>query len=188
VTGKAGGAPDQPRSHDQDARFASYGQPWVAYLQRPWGFAADRRIVKWTGFSPMAWINCKQGNRPYTPVLVLTTVGARSGALRERVLPYVVVDGMPVVTGSNSGGAKDPDWVYNLKTFDRCWVQVGRRRAPAVATITQGAERDAVFEVVAREKPNVPRYQERASTFGRLIPLVRLDVRDPAVRRRIGRR
>lgn len=161
-----------------DARFAAYGQPWVALLQRPWGFAADRRIVKWTGVSPMAWINCRQGKRPYTPVLLLTTIGARSGELRQRVLPYVVVDGSPVVIGSNSGGPKDPDWVHNLRALDRCWVQIRRRRSPAVAMITEGADRDQLFEVVARTKPNISRYQERASGFGRLIPLVRLEVSD----------
>lgn len=172
----------------EDARFAAYGKPWVAFLQRPWGFAADRRIVKWTGLSPMAWINCRQGKRPYTAVLLLTTIGARSGQLRERVLPYVVIDGSPVVVGSNSGGPKDPDWAHNLRAFDRCWVQIGRRRSPAVAVFAEGSERDELFDVVARAKPNIPRYQERASSFGRLIPLVRLELSDSDVRDRLARR
>ena len=70
-----------------DTAFAAYGQRWVAYIQRPWGFAVDRACVRWTGFSFLLYINCKQGRRPYTPVLLLTTIGSKTGRLRTKALP-----------------------------------------------------------------------------------------------------
>jgi len=169
---------------DDDASFSSYGNRWLAMLQKPWGFAADKALVRATGFSFFSWINARLGGRPYTPVLLLTTIGAKSGEPRTRVLPYIRFEDDYVVIGSNSGGPKDPAWAHNIRANSECWIQVGRRRSPARGHVTLGDERASVFDVVAVEKPNVPRYQERASTFGRDIPLVRLVPQDPALLRR----
>ena len=62
------------------------------------------------------------------PLLLLTTTGAKSGALRTQVLPYTDWERSYVVVGSNGGGPKDPGWVHNVRADGSAWVRVKGRR------------------------------------------------------------
>lgn len=163
----------------QDIRFASYGRPWMIVLRGKRGLAVDKWLVRWTGFSLMELQYALAGGNRYTPVLLLTTIGAQSGELRTVTLPYLEWGGRYVVIGSNAGGPTDPRWVGNLRGDAHCWLHVRRRRIAALAHVSRGEEREELFRFVTRHKPNVARYQERAGTFGREVPLVVLAPRQP---------
>src|SRR5262249_37095425 len=62
------------------------------------------------------------------PMLLLTTVGRRSG--RERTLPLLYVEdgGRWVVVASNAGDERDPAWWLNLRARPEAAVQAGRER------------------------------------------------------------
>src|SRR5207247_148039 len=61
-------------------------------------------------------------------VLLLTSVGRRSG--RERVTPLLYVEDAKgwVVVASNAGDDRDPEWWRNLQARPEATVQVGRER------------------------------------------------------------
>lgn len=161
-----------PRNLPQDIRFASYGRSWMILLRGRRGLAVDRWLARWTGFSPVSLQYALAGGNRYMPVLLLTTIGSKSGELRTVVLPYLEWEGRYVVVGSNAGGPTDPHWVGNIRGDEHCWLRIARRNLAATGHVASGAERKRLFESVVRHKPNVARYQERASSFGREIPLV----------------
>ena len=45
------------------------------------------------------------------------------------------------------------------------------------AHVAEGEERERLFALIARSGDSLARYQERASTFGRVVPLVVLEPR-----------
>jgi deazaflavin-dependent oxidoreductase (nitroreductase family) len=161
----------------ETVQFASYGRPWLIVVKGPRGMAFDRWLVRRTGFSLVSLQYAMAGGNAYTPTLLLTTLGAKSGELREAALPYLERDGEYVVVGSKGGGQKDPGWVHNLRVDPRCWLVVRRRRVTATARVADEAEWRELFPWVVQHKPNVARYQQRADTFGRRIPFVILTPR-----------
>jgi deazaflavin-dependent oxidoreductase (nitroreductase family) len=176
---------DPQEALQQNLQFASYGRTWMIVLRGSWGRAVDQFVTKWTGISLISLQYALAGGRPYTPSLLFTTIGRRTGRLHTVVLPYVVDGDSIVVIGSRAGGPYDPHWAHNVRADGRCWIRVARHEVPADAHVAMGEERERVFKVVADKKPNIPRYQERASTFGREIPLVVIEPRQPV---RLSRR
>jgi deazaflavin-dependent oxidoreductase (nitroreductase family) len=152
--------------------YASRGRTWFVVLRGARGRAIDRFLVRYTGYSLITLQYAKAAGNPYTPTLLLTTIGRRTGELRECALPYVRVGDDLVVVGSRAGGPVDPQWVHNLRAHPQVWITVDRRRRPALAHVAEGEERAALFDVVSAAKPSLAHYQARADTHGRLIPLV----------------
>jgi len=170
---------DRPQGPSKsDVAFSSYGRPWLIVVRGRRGMAFDRWLVKRTGWSVVSWQYALAGSNPYQPTLLLTTVGARSGEPRSVALPYVRWGGSYVVVASKAGGPINPHWVANVKANPDCSVHVGRKRIAAVAHVATGAEREELYPFVCERKPNVARYQERAWTYGREIPLVVLTPAD----------
>jgi deazaflavin-dependent oxidoreductase (nitroreductase family) len=59
------------------------------------------------------------------PLVILHTIGAKSGALREiPLVPKVDGDDLTVF-GSAGGSPKNPDWVFNLRSTPRITVEYG---------------------------------------------------------------
>jgi deazaflavin-dependent oxidoreductase (nitroreductase family) len=162
-------------------RFSASGRTWMIVLRPPWGQPLDRFVVRWTGFSPMtfqyaaaAGMPLRQALHEARQVLLLTTIGRRSGQLRTTVLPYFHHGGALVVCGSNGGGPRDPRWADNIRSEARVWIRVGGRQRPATAHVAEGDERTAAFPVVATQHRGLARYQRQASKYGRDVPLVLL--------------
>jgi F420H(2)-dependent quinone reductase len=167
-------------------RFSARGRTWLIVLRPPWGQPVDRFFVRWTGFSPMtlqyvlaARVPLRGAWREARQVLLLTTIGRRSGQLRTTVLPYFHYDGDLVICGSNGGGPRDPRWADNVRAERRVWIRVDRRLRPAVGHVAEGDERAEVFAVVATQHGGLARYQRQASTHGRDVPLVVLATLEP---------
>ena len=146
----------------------------------PRGKAFDRFITRWTGQSLISFEFAKAAGRPYhRDNLLLTTIGSKTGALRTSCLPFFRYEDELVVCGTKGGGPTDPFWVHNLEADPQCWVRINRRLTPAVGRVCHGPERDAVFDVVARQHLGLARYQEQTSALGRDVPLVMLRLRVP---------
>ncbi len=156
----------------EQLEFTSFGRPWLIVVRGPRGMAFDRWLVRWTGFSVVSYQYSLAGRYPNQPTLLLTAIGRVSGELRSVALPYIRHGDDYVVVASKGGGPVNPAWVANLRAYDRCWLRVKRRAVPARARIAAGEERERLYSYVVERKANVARYQERASTFGREIPLV----------------
>ena len=157
---------------NEQIRFSAHGRTWLIVLRGRWGAAIDRFLVRWTGFSMVTWQYAMATGRRYTPTLLLTTIGARSGRLRSTPLPYYPVGDGLVVCGSKGGGPTNPMWVANVRANPQCWLRIRRQLVPARARVAEGVERDELFETVAQVHLGLRRYQQQAATHGRQVPLV----------------
>jgi len=160
--------------------FSSFGRSWLIVVKGPRGMAFDRWLVRRTGWSVVSFQYALAGRFKYQPTLLLTARGAKSGAPRPVALPYVRRGDDYVVVASKAGGPVNPAWVANVRTHPEVLLHVRRKPVPAVAHVAEGAERAELYPYVVERKPNVARYQERAATFGREIPLVVLTPREQA--------
>jgi deazaflavin-dependent oxidoreductase (nitroreductase family) len=107
------------------------------------------------------------------PLILLTTIGARSG--RPHTAPLAYVNDGPgrlVTYASNRGAHKHPDWYHNLVVNPDVSVEVGTKRLSARAVVATGAERERLLkELIRKLSPvsDVVNHQERT---GRQIPIV----------------
>ncbi|MGD1241394.1 nitroreductase/quinone reductase family protein [Mycobacterium paraseoulense] len=125
----------------------------------------------------MWWLSFRKGALRYQHSLLLTTIGARTGVLRTVTLPFWAVDDRVGVCGSNAGAAKDPHWVGNIRADSRCWVDLRRRRVPALARVSEGEEREVLFDRIGPSHPHLHRYRDSAAKSGRELPLVVITAR-----------
>lgn len=168
-----------PERPDRGAalKYSARGNTRWIVVRGARGQRFDQWLVRRTGFSIVTWQYGKAGGNPYQPSLLLTTVGKRSGRLRPKVLPYYADGDRYLVVGSNGGGPTDPDWVWNIRANEAAWVRVHRRDVAVRAHVAQGAERDELFAKITAVRDSLARYQERASSFGREVPIVVLEPR-----------
>lgn len=106
------------------------------------------------------------------PVIVLTSVGARSGKLRKTALMRVESDGVYAVVASLGGAPKNPVWYYNLKAHPRVELQDGATRRDYEAREVLGDERAQWWERAVSAYPPYETYQEKTE---RQIPLFVLE-------------
>jgi deazaflavin-dependent oxidoreductase (nitroreductase family) len=107
------------------------------------------------------------------PVLLLTTVGARTGKERTHML-----GGFPdgedawLVVASKGGAATNPAWFINMaRNPDKIWIEVGSRKLRVEAETLSGSRRE---EALARIAAIAQRYGEYQKKTDRLIPVIRV--------------
>ncbi|MGY3127268.1 deazaflavin-dependent oxidoreductase (nitroreductase family) [Agrococcus sp. UYP33] len=103
------------------------------------------------------------------PIILLTSVGARSGKLRKTALMRVEHEGEYVVVASKGGAPEHPVWYYNLKQHPLVELQdLAERHDYMARELEPGAERDAWWERAVAAWPDYANYQAKTD---RLIPL-----------------
>ena len=102
------------------------------------------------------------------PVIVLTSVGARTGRLRKIPLMRVEHDGAYAVVGSKGGAPEHPVWVHNLRKEPRVELQDGAAKLDYIAHEAQGAERDEWWGRAVEAWPDYAAYQKKTD---RVIPV-----------------
>lgn len=93
------------------------------------------------------------------PLLLLTTVGARTGKRRTNPLGYLADSGRYAVFASNIGNPRNPDWYHNLIAQPRVIVEVGTSTFGATATVTAGEQRRILLERYTALHPQWATYQ-----------------------------
>jgi deazaflavin-dependent oxidoreductase (nitroreductase family) len=106
-------------------------------------------------------------------LLLLTTTGAKSGQQRVNPLAFTRDGDRYVVIASKGGYPSNPDWYHNLVAHPEVTVEADGQRFRARAVVTEGAERERLFDAQAALMPNFAEYQTKTS---RTIPVV---VREP---------
>jgi deazaflavin-dependent oxidoreductase (nitroreductase family) len=101
-------------------------------------------------------------------IIVLTTVGRRTGALRKTPLMRVEHEGRYAVIGSLGGAPADPVWVHNVRADPHVWLQDGADRRQYQAHETTGEEKSLWWERALAAWPDYAVYQSRTE---RVIPL-----------------
>lgn len=105
------------------------------------------------------------------PMLLLHTVGARSGIERVNPMMYLESDDRRFVFASKAGASTNPDWYRNLVANPSVRVEVGSDEYAATARPVDGPERDRIYTEQARRYPGFAEYQEKTD---RVIPVVEL--------------
>lgn len=108
------------------------------------------------------------------PVVILTTVGARTGKIRKTPLMRVEHDGCYAVIASLGGAPKHPVWYFNVLADPRVELQDGPEKWEMTAREVTGAERD---EWWARSVEAFPDYADYALKTERTIPVLVLEPR-----------
>jgi deazaflavin-dependent oxidoreductase (nitroreductase family) len=102
------------------------------------------------------------------PVVLLTSVGARSGKLRKTPLMRVEHNGEYAVVASLGGAPKHPVWYYNLKAHPHVELQDGPDKHDYMAREVFGEERELWWQRAVETWPDYANYQKRTS---RTIPV-----------------
>lgn len=79
------------------------------------------------------------------PVLLLTTIGRKSGEPRTAPVLYLAEGEHFILINTNGGNAKIPAWSLNLKANPEATVEVGRKRQTVRARIAEGEERTELW-------------------------------------------
>ena len=109
------------------------------------------------------------------PVVILTTVGAKTGALRKAPLMRVVHEGTYAVVASLGGAPKHPVWYYNVLANPRVELQDGPEKHEYVAREVTGDEKALWWERSVAAYPDYADYQRKTD---REIPVFVLERAD----------
>jgi len=113
------------------------------------------------------------GNFEGAPLLLLTTIGAKSA--QERVAPVMYLDDPEnnrlLVFASKAGAPTHPDWFHNLKANPAVTVEVGSEKFEATASELPESERGTYYAKQAELYPGFKEYEEKTD---RVIPVVAL--------------
>jgi deazaflavin-dependent oxidoreductase (nitroreductase family) len=112
------------------------------------------------------------GNFEGVPLLILHSIGARTGAARENPLVYLPIDGVFVVFASGGGAPRNPDWYHNLVASPQAAIEVGTDILEVNARVAEGDERDRYWEL---QKRIIPAFEEHDMKTERKIPVVVLE-------------
>jgi deazaflavin-dependent oxidoreductase (nitroreductase family) len=106
------------------------------------------------------------------PVMVLETVGRRSGQRRATPVLYLRDGDALVVLAANAGADRTPAWWLNLRDAGVGEVVVGRRRMRVRPRLLAGAERDRLWRAFVEMYPQAEHY---AQFTDRALPLIALE-------------
>lgn len=106
------------------------------------------------------------------PLLLLTTIGARSGQPRISPLVYITDGGYIVVVASKGGAPTNPDWYHNLLANPTATVEIGNEQFQVRATVAGPQERDRLYARVVEQMPQFAEYEQKTT---RKIPAVILE-------------
>ncbi len=109
------------------------------------------------------------------PIIVLTSVGAKTGKLRRIALMRVEHDGHYAVVASLGGAARNPVWYHNLVQNPHVELQDGPITRDYVARELHGPEKATWWERAVQVWPDYHRYQTKTD---RQIPVFVLEPLD----------
>ncbi len=148
---------EKTASGTRGSRLGSFGGPAARWLNKQ-----------------MVQRNRRKGGRASgMDVLILTTVGAKTGQRRETLLgSFPDGDAAWLVVASAAGAAKNPAWYHNLAAHpDQAEVEIGGQKVKVTATQLAGAERDAAWQRITAAQPRYSGYETKTD---REIPVIRL--------------
>ena len=125
------------------------------------------------GDSAHSWDAAPGGYDGEFDTLLLFTTGRKSGKTFVSPVIYQATDeGGYCIVASKGGAPQHPAWFLNLKASPATEIQVRSERIPVRARITEGEEREKLWQIMANYYPGYEAYQKRSP---RQIPVVILE-------------
>jgi len=106
------------------------------------------------------------------PIIVMTSVGARTGKLRKTALMRVEHEGVYAVVASMGGAPRHPVWYYNLKKNPHVELQDGADKRDYMARELTGDEKAVWWGRAVEAWPDYADYQGKTE---RQIPVFVLE-------------
>jgi deazaflavin-dependent oxidoreductase (nitroreductase family) len=111
------------------------------------------------------------------PILLLTTIGRRTGEARTNALIFGRDGDDYLVVASMGGAPTHPNWYLNLTADPKVRIQVKAEKLEATARTADAGEKPRLWKVMTEVWPNYDVYQSRTD---RIIPVVVLAPSRPA--------
>ena len=156
-----------------------------------WKFAAGRGVLSGMALtgtyvpSTSEWVRdqvadyeatdgAKAATLPGTdyPIVVITSVGAKSGNLRKNPVMKVERDGAYLAVASKGGAPENPEWYYNFVAHPEVELQDGAEKHVYRVRELEGDERQDWWDHAVATWPTYASYAEKTD---RLIPLFLLE-------------
>ena len=159
-----------------DARWGSDRSP----IRRPLVAFASTRAGSWLirTLTPLDRKLLVRSRGKYTvlgptgsPVLLLTTTGAKSGLPRTTPLVFARDGDAVVVVGSNFGQDHHPAWTGNLVKTPEAVVTIGGKDIPVTAELLEGDEAIRGFQLMTDMARTYEAYQGRTDREIRVFRL-----------------
>jgi deazaflavin-dependent oxidoreductase (nitroreductase family) len=104
-------------------------------------------------------------------LLLLHTIGAKSGQARINPLATITEGDRQVIIASKGGADSHPDWYYNVVANPEVEVELGMEKYRARAVVTPEPERTDLFRKMASLYPVFAEYERKTE---RVIPVITL--------------
>jgi deazaflavin-dependent oxidoreductase (nitroreductase family) len=105
-------------------------------------------------------------------LLLLNTVGAKTGEPRTKPLAYLADGNRYVIYASFAGSPTHPPWYYNVLANPEVEVELGSEKFKARASVLDEPERTTWYDKIVAALPVFGDYREQA---GRTIPVIALE-------------
>jgi deazaflavin-dependent oxidoreductase (nitroreductase family) len=102
-------------------------------------------------------------------LLLLHTVGAKSGEPRINPVACIRDGDRMVIIASKGGAPTNPDWYYNLLAHPLVTVETGTEEFQARATVATEPERSRLYNQMVGMMPGFAEYQLKTT---RIIPVI----------------
>ena len=102
-------------------------------------------------------------------LLILHTIGAKSGQERLNPVAYVRDADRLVIIASKGGAPTNPDWYYNIVANPQVTVEVGTEQFSARASISVEPERTRLYDKMVEVMPGFADYKKKTT---RNIPVI----------------
>src|SRR5688572_24477841 len=109
----------------------------------------------------------------YTPVIILTTIGRKSGEPRTIPIATFLHGDAFVIVGSNFGRPNHPAWSYNLLANPEATVEYKGATHQVKARLATDEERAVLWPKITAQLQNFERYPERSGRELRIFVLER---------------
>ncbi len=163
-------------SDEPQPQMQAQAQP--AHTRRKGESNEERRLINQRVADEFRANGGKVGGRyEGAPLLLLTTVGAKTGEERIAPLGYTVDSDRYVVIAARGGAPINPDWYFNLVAQPLVKVEVGTETFTARATVTSGEERQRLWSERAVPGSRLDSYTTKTT---REIPVILLERVAPA--------
>jgi deazaflavin-dependent oxidoreductase (nitroreductase family) len=104
-------------------------------------------------------------------LLLLHTIGAKSGLERVNPVVYFMDGDRYVIIASKGGAPTHPDWYFNLLAHPEASVEVGTEQFAVTAAAVSEPERTRLYEIMASKRHSFADYKQKTS---RIIPVFTL--------------
>lgn len=104
-------------------------------------------------------------------LLLLHTIGAKSGEARINPLAYFDDENTYLIVASFAGAPTNPPWYYNLLANPHAKIELGSSEIAVAAEVVIEPHRTELYDNIAAQAPAFAEYREKTT---RSIPIIRL--------------